>query len=335
MIQRTIPTWQAPDWRDELKNLIQDPKQLWKALDLDPSKLPAAHAAHKQFQLKVTPSFLSRMKRGDINDPLLKQVMPLDDELQSHLGFVADPLEEARFNPVPGLVHKYTNRVLLIDTTSCAINCRYCFRREFDYSSNRLSSADWEHIFAYIEDDKNIDEVIFSGGDPLLQGDRHFQWVLDRLDAISHVVRVRVHSRIPIVLPSRVTDALISIFKDSRFQVIWVIHSNHPQEIDLDVKGVFRKLKAAGISLFNQAVLLKSINDSAEVQIALAQTLFEHGVQPYYLHALDKVSGTAHFDTEMNLIEQIYETMRSKLPGYMLPKLVRELPGANAKTPLL
>lgn len=335
MIQRTIPTWQALDWQEELKSLIQDPEQLLTELDLDPALLPAALSAAKRFPLRLTRSFLSRIEKGNINDPLLKQVLPLGLELEEHPNFSPDPLDEASYNPIPGVVHKYENRVLLIDTTSCAINCRYCFRREFDYSANRLSEQDWEAIYAYLTKDTAIDEVIFSGGDPLLQSDRHFASVLQRLAAIPHLARVRVHSRIPIVLPTRVSESLLQIFSQSRLQSIWVVHCNHAQELDKHVIDAFRAIRKANITLLNQAVLLQGVNDNAEVQITLAKSLFEAGVQPYYLHVLDKVSGTTHFDVDISYTKQIYETMRSKLAGYMLPRLVREQAGASAKTPII
>ena len=335
MIQRSIPTWQTLSWHDELKNLITEPEQLVEALQLDPACLPAARQAAQLFPLRVTPSFVAKMAVGDANDPLLQQVLPLGAECEAQAGYVSDPLDEASANPIQGLIHKSHNRVLLVNTTSCAINCRYCFRREFDYSSNRISKHDWERIFSYLKRHPVIDEVIFSGGDPLLQSDEHFEWVIEELSKIPHIKRLRVHSRLPIVLPSRITTGLIDAFSASRFQNVWVVHCNHPNEIGDDVSEAFSAIKRGNITLLNQAVLLKGVNDCCETQVSLSHALFEHGVMPYYLHLLDKVSGAAHFDISEAQATRLYADMSARLSGYLLPKLVREEAGAISKTQVL
>jgi len=332
MIQHTIATWQDLSWQDELKSLITDPAELIQKLQLRPELLPSAQAAAQAFPLRVTRSFVQKMKLGDPDDPLLKQVLPLGAELDVSQGYSADPLEEQSFNPIRGLVHKYRSRVLIVAATSCAINCRYCFRREFDYKSNRLSKNDWQAIFDYIAERPEIDEVILSGGDPLLHSDKHFEWLLDRIDGIEHLERIRIHSRLPIVLPSRINDTFLSTFIRSRLDKVLVAHCNHAAEIDQRVGDALSQARAAGFTVLNQAVLLQGINDSLEQQIALSKRLFEFQVLPYYLHLLDKVSGSAHFDVDTDTAYALYKRMKSTLPGYLLPKLVREEAGEDAKT---
>lgn len=332
MIQHPIPTWQVLDWQDELKGLITQPAELIELLELDQSLLPQAEAAAKLFPLRVTPSFLSRIKRGDLNDPLLKQVLPLGAELETKPEFSADPLEEAQFNPIKGLIHKYTNRVLVIAATNCAINCRYCFRREFDYRANRLSRDDWSAIFNYIAARPEIDELIFSGGEPLLLSDAHLAWVLEELEKISHLERIRLHSRLPIVLPSRLTLELIRTLTETRFQSVLVVHCNHANELNDETGLALSEARKHGITVLNQAVALKGINDTAEDQINLAKRLFHYGVLPYYLHMLDRVVGSTHFELTLTEVLELYERMRETLPGYLLPKLVKEEAGERAKT---
>lgn len=332
MIQHPIPTWQDLSWQDELKSLITDPLTLLERLKLGRALLPQAEAAARLFPLRVTQSFVNRMRLGDPDDPLLRQVLPLGAELHSTPGYTDDPLEEARFNPIPGLVHKYHNRVLIISTTSCAINCRYCFRREFDYKNNRLTKADWQAIFDYIAARPQVDEVILSGGEPLLQSDSHFAWLLNQLELIKHLKRVRIHSRLPIVLPSRMTPALMASFQRSRLQATLVIHCNHAAEIDNEVGSNLITAREAGFTVLNQSVLLGGINDTLKQQLALAERLFEFKILPYYLHMLDRVSGISHFEVAENKAFALYKSMRATLPGYMLPKLVREQAGEDAKT---
>ncbi len=332
MIQHPIPTWQDLSWQDELKSLITEPAALIQQLELNPDFLPLAEAASRLFPLRVTPSFVRRMKKSDPTDPLLKQVLPVGLELDSTPGFSDDPLEEASFNPVKGLVHKYANRVLIIASSTCAINCRYCFRRSFDYKSNRLSKQDWQAIVGYISARPEIDEVIFSGGDPLLHSDGHFEWVLNELDNIASLERVRIHSRLPIVLPSRITISLLEILSSSRLQAVLVVHCNHAAEIDQEVGDMLSQTRQSGISVLNQSVLLKGINNDIDSQVSLAKRLFEFGTLPYYLHMLDKVNGSAHFEVSENEALDLYNQMRARLPGYLLAKLVREQAGECAKT---
>lgn len=332
MIQRSIPTCQDLSWQEELKQLITEPETLFELLDLPLHLLAEAKRAAQLFPLRTTGSFISRIEHGKVDDPLLKQILPLGAEFTEAEGYSTDPLEEAEANPIKGLIHKYHGRVLLISTTSCAINCRYCFRRSFDYRSNRMSKADWQNIFSYLRNDTQINEVIFSGGDPLLQTDTHYAWVIQELEKIPHIKRLRVHSRLPIVLPSRVTPALIKAFEQSRFQSIWVVHCNHAKEIDAQVSEAFKSISQSSITLLNQAVLLKGINDDVHTQVALSEALFAHRVMPYYLHLLDKVSGASHFDIPETQAKQLHQDMAARLPGYLLPKLVKEEAGKLAKS---
>lgn len=319
-------------WQKALAELITDPKELLTLLNLDLSLLPAATLAAKYFPLKVTQSFIARIEKGNVNDPLLKQILPLDLELNSVEGYTSDPLQEKNTNPVPGLLHKYHGRVLLTLTGACAIHCRYCFRRNFPYNENNPGRQGWDAIFKYIDHDKNISEVILSGGDPLVMNDKLLTSFTEELSKIPHVKRLRIHTRIPIVLPERITDDLLTWLTNMRLDVCLVVHANHPQEINHEVKTALLKLKHAGISVFNQSVLLRGINDDPKTLITLSQTLFTAGVIPYYLHVLDKVQGTKHFDLPRKRALDLHQALIQQLPGYLVPRLVCEEPGMTAKT---
>jgi len=335
MIPRTIPIWQAKSWQEELSELVTDPEELISLLKLCPSLLPAAQKAHSLFPLRSTRAYISRIKPGDINDPLLKQILPLAEEAVTDTRYTSDPLEEHTFTQAPGLIHKYHGRVLLIAANQCAINCRYCFRRHFDYADHKLSREQWAETFAYIKADPSIDEVILSGGDPLAVSDKQLAWMVDELESIKHITRLRIHTRIPIVAPSRIDGPLLDIFTQSRFNVVLVSHCNHAQEIDTHVAHAFSALKKAGITLLNQAVLLKGVNDNSATLIALSQALFTAGVLPYYLHVLDKVQGAMHFDITKNDARSLHNELLANLPGYLVPKLVKEVPNASSKVPII
>lgn len=335
MIHRTIPTWQSKTWQEELADLITRPEELLDLLNLDPALLPEAKRASQLFPLRVTRSFASRMRSGDPFDPLLRQVLPVGEELKPHAGFSADPLQETRFNPVSGIVHKYAGRVLLITSPQCAINCRYCFRRHFDYSSNSPSKKEWQEALNYIRHNDTIEEVILSGGDPLATSDRQLEWLLAQLNNIPHLTRLRIHSRLPVVLPSRVTGELVGFLRSSRLQSVMVVHANHPNEIDCDVRDGFARMKNAGITLLNQSVLLKGVNDSAPTLASLSKALFANGVLPYYVHMLDPVEGASGFIVDSSRSSAIYRELLTLLPGYLVPKLVKEEPGAASKTPMI
>ena len=335
MIPRTVPTWQIKNWQDELKGLIQKPEILLDLLELDSRWLEPAIQASAHFPLRATPSYVARIKKGDPYDPLLLQILPLGAELQTHPEYQRDPLHEKGFNPVPGLVHKYRSRVLLIAATQCAINCRYCFRRHFPYAEHQLSRPEWQPALDYIRGATEVNEVILSGGDPLSVSDKQLAWLVQEIAGIPHIKRLRIHSRYPIILPSRMTAELLDLLTTTRLKVVMVIHCNHPQEIDSEVIDHLLLMAKSGFTLLNQTVLLKDINDNSGILATLSETLFDAGVTPYYLHLLDKVQGAAHFAVDDEKAKSLYGELLTLLPGYLVPKLVRETPHQGSKTPVL
>lgn len=323
------------DWQTLLKEVITEPAELLDMLELNASLLPTAQRAAKLFPLRVPAGFVARMEKGNSADPLLQQVLPLAAEEIATAGFSHDPLREHVVNPLPGLLHKYQGRVLLTMTGACAINCRYCFRRHFPYSDNIPGGKAWQSILAYIKADTSISEVIFSGGDPLLASDHYLRKCADELADIAHVNTLRIHSRLPIVLPERITTDFLNWISSTRLQTILVTHSNHANECDDSVQRAIEKLRARKIIVLNQAVLLKGVNDSVEVLINLSQRLFACGILPYYLHLLDKVQGAAHFAVPEEKAKQLMAALRERLPGYLVPKCVVEQAGASSKLPVI
>ncbi|CAA0081780.1 L-lysine 2,3-aminomutase [Zhongshania aliphaticivorans] len=326
--------WQSESWQQQMSGMIRDPIQLLHRLDLNPIDHPFSSDAIQQFPLRVTEAFVAKMAKGDWNDPLLLQVMPLHAESNEHLGYVNDPLEESLANPVPGLIHKYHGRVLLITSPACAIHCRYCFRRNFPYDANNPSQRDWKNAIDYISERPDISEVILSGGDPLSAPDEYLQKLLTQIAAIPHVTTLRLHTRLPLVLPARVTPALIDVLKNNRLRIVIVIHCNHANEIDEHTTTALAALHSAGFTLLNQSVLLKGINDNVDTLVVLSLRLFEVNVMPYYLHLLDKVRGAAHFEIDEEQAKFLMNGILSRLPGYLVPRLVIEEPGATSKRPL-
>ncbi|HQQ62897.1 MAG TPA: EF-P beta-lysylation protein EpmB [Pseudomonadales bacterium] len=322
----------SPSWQSILQDAITDPHELCRRLSLSNDDESAIADACRAFPLKVPEPYLSRIKPGNARDPLLLQVLPQASELHEWPGFVSDPLDERQFNPVPGLVHKYSSRALLITTSLCAIHCRYCFRREFPYESNRNSRQDWQQPLDYIRQHDNINEVILSGGDPLSLPDRQLAWLTEQIASIPHVKRLRIHTRLPIVIPQRITQACTGWMTQSRLQTIVVLHSNHPDEIDDNVGRTIATLCQTGITVLNQSVLLSGINDSADTLALLSERLFDFGCLPYYLHALDAVRGSHHFALPDEKARQIHRQLQARLPGFLVPRLVRELPGRDCKT---
>lgn len=320
------------EWILQLANVITDPIVLFKQLNLDPQKISAdAMLTKKQFALRVPQAFVARMAVGDYRDPLLLQVMLDEQELINTEGFSDDPLDEQQ-NEVPGLLHKYHNRALLITKTSCAINCRYCFRRHFPYQDNQGHRENWQAALEYIATHPELDEIILSGGDPLMAKDHELDWLMTQLEGIAHVKRLRIHTRLAVVIPARMTETLCQRFSASRLQVILVTHINHPNEIDDSVAQAMVKLKAHQVTLLNQSVLLKDINDNAEVLAQLSNKLFAIGILPYYLHVLDKVQGAGHFLVADSVAQQLMRELCSKVSGYLVPKLAREIGGEKSKT---
>jgi EF-P beta-lysylation protein EpmB len=335
MIPPSVSILQPTDWKNRLATAIRDPEQLLRLLDLPLSLLPAAIQAAAQFPLRVPRGFINRMHKADPHDPLLLQVLPLHLELDSDTGFVTDPTGDLPAMKQPGLLHKYAGRVLLITTGACGIHCRYCFRRHFPYGEAHLDDQSVSSILDYLQQDSSIHEVILSGGDPLVISDSRLRLLIQRLETISHVKRLRIHTRMPVIVPERVTPELIQTCSATRLQVICVIHCNHANEIDATVIQALQSLRDCGITLLNQAVLLKKINDNADTLIELNERLFSIGVQPYYLHQLDKVLGAAHFEVAPELALQLQSECRKRLPGYMLPRLVQEVEGEPYKMPLI
>jgi len=331
MIPRTNPSWQPQSWQEELSQLITDPRHLLELLELDMSLLPLAQKAHKLFPLRCTHSYLQRIEKRNPKDPLLLQILPLGKELEQPEGFVKDPLEEHAFTPAKGLIHKYHGRVLLMASAQCAINCRYCFRRHYDYIDNTPSRLQWQPALDYITKTESIKEVILSGGDPLASADKVLFWLLEQLEQIPHLHRLRIHTRIPLVLPKRINTALTDRLKQSRLQQVLVMHCNHAQELNGEVGQALNQLKQADVTLLNQSVLLKDVNDNTQTLVELSESLFRYGVLPYYLHVLDPVSGAAHFDVKEEDINALHREMLALLPGFLMPKFVREVPHEKSK----
>lgn len=321
-------------WQQALADVIRQPEELFTLLQLDKTALPAALVASQDFPLRVPRCFVARMKPGCVNDPLLKQVLPLGTELEYQPGFTDDPLGERDSNPIPGLIHKYHGRVLLIVSGGCAINCRYCFRRHFPYSDNNPSRAERQQMLDYLRTDSTITEVILSGGDPLAASDQLLAELVNDIAAIPHITTLRVHSRMPIVIPQRINDSCLQWLTGTRLNVVMVVHCNHANEINQSVRNTLTRLKLAGITVLNQAVLLAGVNDEAKSLTALSESLFAAGALPYYLHVLDRVKGAAHFQVSEHRGQQLINELLAHLPGYLVPKLVKEVAGASSKIPI-
>lgn len=321
-----------PSWQQMLSDLITDPQELLTLLSLDAREKPLGLLAAEQFPLKVPRWFVSRIEPGTWKDPILRQLWPSVEEQIDAPSYFVDPLQESRFNPVPGLLHKYTSRVLLTAAPHCAVHCRYCFRRHFDYQGNAPSRSDWQAAFTHIAADARIEEVLLSGGDPLALSNRQIGWLLEQLEAIPHINTVRIHTRMTIVLPQRIDAELTSMLAASRLNIVLVSHANHARELSEESDAAFRLLASSFVTLLNQSVILAGVNDSSDTLIALSKALFAQGVLPYYLHLPDAVAGTAHFDVPIPRAQALVADMQAQLPGYLVPRLVREEPGNDSKT---
>ena len=319
-------------WQEALRTALRDPQQLIETLGLAPDLLPAAKNAAETFGLFAPRGYVARMRPGDPHDPLLRQVLPLEIEVQPTTGFSHDPVGDDAAKLRPGLLQKYHGRTLLITTGACAIHCRYCFRRHYPYSESPRSPEAWQPALEQIAADPTIDEVILSGGDPLTLVDAHLAELARRIAEIDHVKRLRVHTRLPIVIPERVTDDLLHWLRDTRLATIMVVHANHPQELDDHVLNALAKLVDSGIPVLNQAVLLKGVNDQVEALAGLCTALANARVMPYYLHQLDRVAGAAHFEVPVARGRELIEQLRARLPGYAVPRYVVEEAGATSKT---
>ena len=322
-------------WQHDFADAITDPAELLRALDLGDEWLAPAQAAAALFPLRVPKSFVARMRRGDPADPLLRQVLPLGEELIEAAGFGADPIGESAFQQAPGLLRKYSSRALLIATGACAVHCRYCFRREFPYDEQQGETGRWREAIAAVAADSSIEELILSGGDPLSLGNARLNALSASLKGITHLTSLRLHTRNAIVLPSRIDAGFIDWIRHLPWRVTIVLHVNHAQELQGDALEAIARLRTSGALLLNQSVLLRGVNDDAATLSTLSRTLHAHGVLPYYLHVLDRVSGSAHFEvSEARGIDLIDEMTRS-LPGYLVPKLVRDVPGRASKTAIV
>ena len=334
MIPGTHALRQMPTWQRELARAITDPAELLAVLGLGMEDLPAAQAAARLFGLRVPRGFVARMRPQDPRDPLLRQVLPLGDECLATEGFNQDPVGDRAAMVAPGVLHKYSGRVLLTVTGACAVHCRYCFRRHFPYHDANPSVNRRREALDYIAADDSIDEVILSGGDPLVLSDRRLAAFAEGLAEIPHVKRLRLHTRLPIVVPERVNEELLAWLGATRLAPIMVVHANHANEIDAAVRAGLARLKKGGVILLNQSVLLRGVNDNVDTLCALHKTLFDAGVLPYYLHLLDRVQGAAHFEVDEGTARRLHAALNARLPGYLVPRLVREVPGMPGKMPL-
>jgi EF-P beta-lysylation protein EpmB len=333
MIPLSDQSWQRQSWQELLSSSLIDIEDLLSYLELD---LPPSQWLGKpDFPLFVPLPYLSRMEKGNRADPLLLQVLPQSRELNVTPEFTSDPLNESSFTPQKGLLHKYQGRVLVIASGTCAINCRYCFRRHFPYQDHQPDRAAWVSIFESLAGQQSISEVILSGGDPLTLNDARLSWIAFELSRIHHIKRLRIHSRLPIVIPQRISPSMLEWIQASRMKIVMVIHANHSNELDEHVAAGLKKLHEAGVSLLNQSVLLAGINNSAEILTSLSEKLHEMDVLPYYLHMLDRVSGAGHFEVSVKAARSIYRQLMSRLPGYLVPKLVTDNPGESSKTLIL
>ncbi|GAB1256117.1 EF-P beta-lysylation protein EpmB [Aurantivibrio plasticivorans] len=335
MIPRTELSWQSQSWQEQLINIIRDPKELCRELAIDVDALkgsyPALCKANDDFQVRVPRSYLQRIERGNLNDPLLLQVLPSAAELINAPGYVTDPLAEAAATQAPGIIQKYHGRALLMLTSACAIHCRYCFRRHFPYENHRQSRHEWQESLDRIARDTSLNEIILSGGDPLTLADAYLAEFVEHLEAISHIKTLRIHTRLPIVIPDRVNPELLTWLRRGRLNKVMVLHANHANEINNCVRSACRSLRDAGVTLLNQAVLLRGINNSVSSLATLSHRLFESGVLPYYLHVLDKVQGVQHFDLPRPEALKLHKQLQTQLPGYLVPRLSHELAGAPNK----
>lgn len=332
MIHRTEVPWQTQDWQRQLAGAFTEPEQLFRYLQLDNALLPAAKAAARRFAMRVPRGYAALMEKRNPLDPLLRQVLPLAEESETRRDLTTDPVGDADAAVVPGLLHKYRGRALLITTGACGIHCRYCFRRHFPYSEFSAIRQRWQPAIRYLQSNADISEVILSGGDPLTLSDAGLGELAETLEGIPHLRRLRVHSRLPVVLPERVNEQMISWLAGGRLQASLVLHVNHPNELSSHLQRALRPLSSAGITLLNQSVLLRGVNDSADVLCDLSASLFANGILPYYLHLLDPVQGAAHFETAAAGAVRLHREMQRRLPGYLVPRMVRDLPGEESKT---
>jgi EF-P beta-lysylation protein EpmB len=318
------------EWQRELAHAVRDPGELCRLAGL-PAETEVAQQAARSFTTLVPRPYISRIRPGDPHDPLLLQVLPRSAELRSPPGFTLDPLGETTSLCGPGLLWKYQNRMLILTTPACAVHCRFCFRRHFPFDEIVLSPSQWDEVFKQVAAEYSIHELILSGGDPLMLTDIELSKIAARAAEISHLRRLRVHTRLPVMIPQRVCEELISWMRGTKLPTIMVVHINHPAEIDVAVAAALGRLIDAGIPVLSQGVLLAGINDKLEVLVQLYERLIDLRVIPYYLHQLDPVAGASHFEVPIARGKHLITQLRAKLPGYAVPRYVRETPNAAAK----
>lgn len=321
------------NWQKELAQCYTDPKKLLEFLNLATEANERNGQARRLFPMRVPKPFAQKMEKGNPLDPLFRQVFPLFDEFNDVDGFIEDPLQEQQ-NQQQGILHKYRSRALLMVRGGCAVNCRYCFRRHFPYEENSLNKPGWLEALTHIKAHTELNEVIYSGGDPLMAKDDFLAWLTQQIEQIPHIKRLRLHTRLPVVIPQRVDEALLRWISETPLKVVMVLHINHGNEIDKTLIGKMKALQGAGVTLLNQSVLLKGINDNADALEQLSERLFDAGILPYYLHVLDRVKGAAHFDVNEQKGRELMAELIKRLPGFLVPKLVREVGGQPGKTPL-
>jgi L-lysine 2,3-aminomutase len=328
----SVPRYDS--WQEALKDAVRDASELCRLVNLPPQYVSGAALAVQDFPVFAPRGFIGRMRPGDARDPLLRQVLPLEDEQTVPAGYAPDPVGDRAATRSPGLLHKYRSRVLMVTTGACAVHCRYCFRRHFPYSEGPRSPSDWQPAIEQIAADSSLREVILSGGDPLTLVDSHLAELASRLAAIPHLRRLRIHTRLPIMIPERITEELIDGLRGTRLVPIMVVHANHAAELDRAVEAAIARLVDAGIPLLNQAVLLAGVNDDADTLAELCERLLDLRVLPYYLHQLDRVAGAAHFEVPEARGQELIAQLRDRLPGYAVPRYVREVAGQTHKTVL-
>lgn len=335
IIPKTEPRWQTQSWQEQLKCMLRSNEELANYLQTDLSALGAHNFSEQAFEVRIPEFFADRIQISNPKDPILRQVLAHKDELLSPAEFSTDPLQEGQFNPIPGLIHKYKSRALMIVSSACAIHCRYCFRRHFPYQENKTGSQRLQQIITYIEQNPAINEIILSGGDPLSVPNKPLFELINHLSQCPQIKRLRLHTRLPVVIPARIEQEFLQYFSQLSVQTVVVLHINHAQEISRELEQAVTALRQLGCFVYNQAVLLKGINDSVQTLCNLSEACFHAGIQPYYLHLLDKVQGASHFEVSVQKASNLINSMRKELPGYLVPQLATEEPGMTNKTIVL